>query len=64
MVTIAAIEPILARVGVRNQLLVKVTTEDGIIGWGESGLSAREHAVSGTLVLDRSPPVLRVSSDP
>lgn len=49
MVAIAAIEPILARVGIRNQLLVKVTTEDGIVGWGESGLSAREYAVSGAI---------------
>ncbi|MGI9500841.1 MAG: mandelate racemase/muconate lactonizing enzyme family protein [Geminicoccaceae bacterium] len=49
MVRVASIEPILARVGIRNQLLVKVTTEDGIIGWGESGLSAREHAVSGAI---------------
>ena len=37
MTLIAAIEPMLARVGRRNQLLVEVTTEDGLIGWGESG---------------------------
>ncbi|WP_368188472.1 mandelate racemase/muconate lactonizing enzyme family protein [Aestuariibius sp. HNIBRBA575] len=46
---IAEIKPILVRVGWRNQLLVKVTTEDGLIGWGESGLSGREGAVSATI---------------
>ena len=29
----------------RNICLVKVTTEDGIVGWGESGFSGREKAV-------------------
>jgi len=48
---IAAIEPIHARVGQRNQLLVKITTEDGLVGWGESGLSGRERAVIGALEL-------------
>lgn len=43
---IAAIEPILARVGQRNQLLVRVETRDGLVGWGESGLSSRENAVA------------------
>jgi len=46
---IAAIEPITAAVGGRNQLLVKLTTEGGLVGWGESGLSGRERAVSGAL---------------
>lgn len=49
MTRIAAIEPLLARVGIRNQLLVKVTTEDGLIGWGESGLSSRERAVAAAI---------------
>ena len=49
MVKIASIEPLLAQVGIRNQLLVKVTTEDGIVGWGESGLSAREGSVAATI---------------
>lgn len=49
MTAIASIEPMLARVGTRNQLLVKVTTEDGIVGWGESGLSTREAAVAATI---------------
>lgn len=49
MTRIVNIEPLLARVGIRNQLLVKVTTDDGIVGWGESGLSARENAVAATV---------------
>ncbi len=34
-------------IGHRNQMLVKVETDEGIYGWGESGLSSRELAVSG-----------------
>ncbi|SIN83447.1 mandelate racemase/muconate lactonizing enzyme family protein [Vannielia litorea] len=49
MSKITAIEPLLARVGIRNQLLVKVSTDDGLVGWGESGLSAREDAVAATI---------------
>ncbi len=33
----------------RNQMLVKIETDDGVYGWGESGLSAREFAVSGAV---------------
>ena len=33
-------------VGGRNQLIVKVETDDGYYGWGESGLSGRELAVA------------------
>lgn len=36
-------------VGSRNQLLVKVETDQGIYGWGESGLSGRELAVIGAV---------------
>jgi galactonate dehydratase len=36
-------------VGFRNQLLVKVETDEGIYGWGESGLSGRELAVIGAV---------------
>jgi galactonate dehydratase len=36
-------------VGHRNQLIVKVETDEGIYGWGESGLSGREQAVAGAL---------------
>ena len=35
--------------GHRNQLLVKVTADDGTFGWGESGLSGRELAVVGAI---------------
>ena len=34
-------------IGHRNQMLVKVETDEGIYGWGESGFSSREIAVSG-----------------
>src|SRR4051812_5773851 len=36
-------------VGIRNQLIVKVETDEGIYGWGESGLSGREKAVVGAI---------------
>ena len=36
-------------VGRRNQCLVKVVTDAGIYGWGESGLSSREMAVIGAI---------------
>src|SRR5262245_6989449 len=36
-------------VGSRNQLIVKVETDAGIYGLGESGLSGRELAVIGAL---------------
>lgn len=35
--------------GFRNVCLVKVETDQGIHGWGESGLSGREKAVVGTI---------------
>ena len=34
-------------IGQRNQMLVKIETDEGIYGWGESGFSGRELAVSG-----------------
>src|SRR5436190_12586950 len=34
----------------RNQLIVKVETDEGLYGWGESGLSSRERAVEGALL--------------
>ena len=46
---ITAIEPIMARVGQRNQLLIRVETGDGIVGWGESGLSSRDAAVAAVI---------------
>lgn len=36
-------------VGTRNQCIVKVETDEGIYGWGESGLSGRELAVAGAV---------------
>src|SRR5262245_12271601 len=36
-------------VGQRTQLLVKVETDDGLYGWGESSLTGREQAVMGCL---------------
>ena len=35
--------------GFRNLCLVKVETDEGIHGWGESGLSSRELAVVGAV---------------
>src|ERR1041385_7122612 len=46
---ITAIRPFPVWVGIRNQLIVKVETDEGIFGWGESGLSGREKAVIGAL---------------
>lgn len=46
---IASIEAIPVRVGQRNQLLVRVESADGLVGWGESGLSSRESAVAAVI---------------
>jgi len=46
---ISAIRPYPVWVGIRNQLLVKVETDEGVHGWGESGLSGREKAVCGAI---------------
>ena len=46
---ITAITPYAVWVGHRNQLIVKVETDAGIHGWGESGLSGRERAVIGAI---------------
>lgn len=46
---ITAIRTFPVWVGTRNQLLVKIETDEGIFGWGESGLSGREKAVVGAL---------------
>ena len=43
------ITPYAIWVGTRNQLLVKIETDEGIFGWGESGLSGREKAVMGAI---------------
>jgi galactonate dehydratase len=46
---ITAITSYPAWVGIRNQLLVKIETDEGLHGWGESGLSGREKAVMGAI---------------
>ena len=46
---ITAIRPYPIWVGDRVQLIVKVETDEGIFGWGESGLSSRELAVIGAI---------------
>ncbi len=46
---ITQIRPYPVWIGARNQLIVKVETDEGIFGWGESGLSGREKAVVGAI---------------
>ena len=46
---ITAIKPYPVWVGTRNQMLVKIETDQGIFSWGESGLSGREKAVAGAV---------------
>lgn len=48
---ISAVKPYIVYVESRrrSQLIVKVETDEGIYGWGESGLSGREHAVAGAI---------------
>src|SRR5579859_220853 len=46
---ITDIKPYPVWVGSRNQLVVKVETDEGIYGLGEAGLSGREQAVVGAL---------------
>ncbi|MCF7352978.1 mandelate racemase/muconate lactonizing enzyme family protein [Vibrio sp. CK2-1] len=43
---ITKITPYIIQVGIRDQLLVKIETDDGYYGWGESGLSSRERTVA------------------
>ena len=46
---ISAVIPYPVWIGHRNQMLVKVETDEGVFGWGESGLSGREKAVVGAI---------------
>ena len=46
---ITDVKPYPVWVGSRNQCLVKIETDEGIYGWGESGLSSRELAVVGAV---------------
>jgi galactonate dehydratase len=36
-------------IGHRNQLIIKVETDEGLYGWGEAGVSGRELAVAGAV---------------
>ena len=46
---ITDIKPYPVWVGHRNQMLVKIETDEGIYGWGEAGVSGRELAVAGAV---------------
>lgn len=46
---ITNITPYVIKVGSRDQLLVKIETDEGIYGWGESGFSSREKTVAEML---------------
>ena len=46
---ITDVKPYPVWVGHRNQMVVKVETDEGISGLGEAGLSGRELAVSGAI---------------
>jgi galactonate dehydratase len=46
---ITDIKPYPTWVGARNQLIVKIETDDGYFGWGESGLCGRDLAVAGAI---------------
>ena len=46
---ITDIKPLPVWVGTRNQLVVKIETDEGIYGLGEAGLSGRELAVVGAI---------------
>jgi galactonate dehydratase len=46
---ITDVKPYPVWVGHRNQMLVKIETDQGVYGWGESGLSGRELAVAGAV---------------
>ena len=46
---ITDIKPYPIWAGGRNVMLVKVETDEGVYGWGESGVSSRELAVHGAM---------------
>ena len=46
---ITEIKPFAVWVGRRNQMLVKIETDECIYGWGESGFSGRELGVKGII---------------
>lgn len=46
---ITDVKPYPVWVGHRNQMLVKIETDEGLYGWGEAGVSGRELAVAGAV---------------
>lgn len=46
---ITNIKPLIARGAVRNLMIVKIESDNGYHGWGESGLVGRELAVKGAI---------------
>ncbi len=46
---ITDVKPLIARGAVRNMMIVKIETDAGHYGWGESGLVGRELAVRGAV---------------
>ena len=46
---IADVKAFPVRAGLRNLLIVKVESDDGHYGWGESGVVGRELAVEGAV---------------
>ena len=46
---ITAVKPHPVRIATRNQMLVKIETDEGIYGWGESGFIGREIAGAGAV---------------
>ena len=46
---ITDVKPLIARGAVRNMMIVKIETDAGYYGWGESGLVGRELAVRGAV---------------
>ena len=51
---ITDVKPYPVWIGHRNQMLVKVETDEGIYGWGEAGVSGRELAVTGAVSSHRA----------
>ena len=46
---IDSIQTFCPTVGKRPQVLVRVATDTGLVGWGEAGLSARGRAIAGAV---------------
>ena len=66
---ITAIKSFPVHIGARNQMLVKVETDQGLHGWGESGMTSRERAVAGAVehyaqfLVGRDPQVVVATGD-